>query len=226
MKLTGQHLSNLRGIINQYSRTQESYTDQFLYEVLCVARAEILRQQLVKFNHISEENLLRFCIELELVKAHDCNCVPAEIDCLVLRTKYKLPTALTSRNHSKIWASTLDGRQIAIVTDQEWLMYSTENTFGELFGSIINGYLYLWNLHKKIKVLQVSGYWSDLMALQNIPNCDPNNPQNTCFDPLVQPFPLQEEYAHATYLKAFQLLNIPLQVPQDLTNDSNPIIKI
>lgn len=213
-------------MLKAYSRTEESYTDQFLYEILCSARAEILRQQLVKFNHISEENIFRFCLELELTKAHDCNCVPDNIDCLVLKSKYKIPTALTSRNKTHLNIALLNGQQVTLVTEQEWIMYSMGSTFGELFGSIINGYLYIWNASKKLKIVQVSGIFSDILELQNIPNCDGTLNQPTCYNPLTQPYPLQDEYTYATYSKAFQLLNIPMAIQQDLTNDSSNTIKI
>jgi hypothetical protein len=226
MKTTGQHISNLRGLIKNYSRTPEPYTDQFLYEVLCISRAEILKQKLDKFNHLSEENLIRFCMELELIKAHDCNCVPTAIDCLVLRSKYKLPTAITSRNKSRMYIATLDGKEINIMSEKKWRLISDNDVFGELTGSLVNGYLYIWNLNKKIKVLQVAGYWSDLSYLQTIPNCDPNTPTLTCYDPLATPFPLQDEYAQAVYRRSIELLNIPMQAQQDLTNDSNELIKV
>lgn len=225
MKSVGQHISNIRGLLKNYSRTPEPYTDQFLYEVLCISRAEILKQKFDKFNHVSEDNLIRFCIELELTKAHDCNCVPTNIDCSVLRTKYKLPTVITSRNKSKIYAATLDGREINLMTEKQWLLQKLSDfKTNELTGSLINGYLYLWNLNLKTKVLQVSGYWSDLTALSMIPNCD--GVTTICFDPLTQSFPLQDEYAAPVYQKAIQLLSVPNQIPQDTTNDSNELIKI
>ena len=60
----GQHISNIRGLLKAYSRTEE-YPDQLLYEMLKSARGTLLRQLTKQFNHVSEWNYQSYTIEMQ-----------------------------------------------------------------------------------------------------------------------------------------------------------------
>lgn len=217
MATIGQHISNIRGILMSYSRTPESHTDQFLYEILSGARAEIVKNKLRQENKLSESFYQRFCMQLEVVSAEDCSCVPDEIACKVLRTKYKLPQVFTKRNTDVIQVFLLNGKQISILPISRW-RYNKKST--EYIASFINGYLYFWNLPLHIKVIEIVAAFVNPTDLEDIQSCDPlGNNEHSCFSILTSEFPLEEEYKIATYKRALELLGI--QVNQDLTNDSN-----
>lgn len=223
----GQHISNLRGLIKQFSRTSEPYTDQFLYEVLSICRASVLEQKLKKFYNVDSSNIITFCMALELSKSHNCDCVPAALDCLVLKSKYKIPKVISSRNKSKLWVKTIGGKIINLIDERGWLRRKDVDTT-QYYGSIINDYLYIWNAPQQLKVVEISGIFSDPTELVDIPNCNPvtGTPTGLCFDILSSEYPLQLEYSLAVYQECLKLLQIPLQIQTDITNDGNDTIKI
>lgn len=225
MQTIGQHLSNIRGLIKAYGRNQEGYTDEGLYNLFSVSRNEILSNQLKKFHALSEQNWYQICMSLEVSKSHNCACVPDYLECKVLKSKYKLPSTLTGRNNSKIKVRTIGGKVVNIVTEDEWYRKKdTETT--NYYGTIVNSYLVIWNAPLALKLVLISGIWSDVTALSIIPNCGDDQDDGTCYDPLTTLYPLQEELTKAVYELVLKMLSISTQIPQDQTNDSNEFIKM
>lgn len=225
MKTIGEHISNIRGLIKVYGRTQEGYTDEGLYSLFSVSRAEILKNELKKFMAISEQNWYQICMGLEISKSHNCDCVPDHLECKVLVSKYNIPPVLVGRNMSKIKIRTISGKNINIVSEDEW--FRKKDKTKELHGSIVNSKLVIWNAPLNLRVVLISGLWSNVLDLQTVYNCSESGQvTNVCFDPLTSTFPLQEEYVRQAYKMTLDLLNAPLQLPQDQTNDSNEFVKL
>lgn len=226
MKTIGQHISNIRGLMKLYSRNQEGYTDEGLYSLFSISRAEILANQLKKFMALSEQNWTSFCMALEISKSHNCDCVPDHLECKVLKSKYNIPAVLVGRNNSKIKIRTIGGKTINLVTEDEWFRKKLQDTTN-YYGSIVNNRLIIWNAPLSLKVILISAMLYDPMDASTIPNCDPNGtPVGVCFDPLTMMYPLQEEYTRAAYEMTLNLLGKSIQIPQDQTNDSNEFIKM
>ena len=226
MKTIGQHLSNIRALIKAYSRTPEGYTDESLYSLFVVSRAEVLKQKLEKLSFISEQNWMQVCLQLESSKWHNCDCVPDNLECKILKTVYLIPAVLTGMNNSKLKISTISGKQINLISEDSWFRKKDRNPT-DYYGSIVNGYLVLWNVPASLKVILVSGIWSDVTQLSTIPNCSVDGePMGVCFDTMTTLFPLEDEYARVAYELTLKLLNVPMQIPQDQTNDSNEFSKM
>ena len=226
MKKIGDYISTLRALINKYSRTQEGYTDENLYNLFSDCRAMVLKRQFEKLAFISNFNWQSFCLSLEISKAHNCDCVPDELDCKVLKSKYKIPTVIDGMNVSKLKVYTISGKQVNLLTEDAWSRKKLKAPT-DYYGSIINGYLVLWNVPLKLKVITISGVWANPLDLQNIPNCDSDgNESGVCYNPLEMDFPMQQEMAVPVYMEVLKLLNIPMQTIPDLTNDSNEFSKI
>lgn len=207
-------------MINIHGRDNKPYTDQFLYEVLVVCKNTILKQKLDRFHSISSSNWITFCMLLENSKSHNCDCVPTSLDCLVVKSKYKIPDYLQSRNKSQIKIKTIGGKRINLVTEETWLLRKHLNS-SEYYGSIINNYLYIWNAPLTLKVVEISGIWIDPTALQDIPNCSTTGiPEGTCFD-LTKEFPLEGDLFQPVYLECMKFLQIPMTVISNQTNNSN-----
>lgn len=225
MKSISTHTSILRGLIKEYSRTTEVHTDQFLYELLSISRAEVIKQRLDQFKTISTDNFIRVCFQLEVTKSHNCSCVPDYLNCKVLRTIYKVPSVISARNKSKIELFLLDGTNINLVTEKEWLRIK-HNEFKSKFyyASQVNGYIYFWNLPLNLKVVEIYGLWSNVSDLADIP-CNDDSGSTTCYNVIDSDFPVDEELSHIMYKKAIELLQIPMQVVQDKTNDNNESIR-
>ena len=223
MKTIGEHISNIRMLIRQYGRTPEGYTDEGLYSLFSVCRATILKQQFQKLNYIPDDNWLSFCMSLEKDKWHNCNCVPDSLNCIVLKSKYPIPPVISGVNTSKIRISTLGGKQINLLSEDDWRRKKERNP-SDYYGSIINSYLILWNVPLTLRVVNITGVLADPLDLQDVPNCDEDgNTNGLCFDPLITDYPLQEEFVKPAYDLVLQLLGISLQIKQDTTNNSNGI---
>ncbi len=92
--------------------------------------------------------------------------------------------------------------------------------------SNVNGYYYLWNVPLNLKLIEISGVFNNPFDLATIKGCDTNgNNPNPCFT-LDSMFPLDDFLVDDAYRRAMGLLQIPMSVQQDLTNDSNNVIKI
>lgn len=220
MSKISQHISNIRSLINSHNRDNKPYTDQFLYEVLVVCRNTILKQKLDRFHAISESNWISFCMAMEPSKSHNCDCVPASLDCLVLKSKWKIPDYLQSRNKSQIKIKTVGGKIIHLISETAWMLRKNLSTT-EYYGSIINGYLFVWNAPLTLKVIEISGVWANPIDLQEIPNCNTQGEvEGTCFD-LDKSFPLQTDLASTVYLECLKFLQIAISIPLNSTNNSN-----
>ena len=226
MKTIGQHVSNIRALIKRYSRTEEGYTDETLYNLFSISANEVRRQQLLRFQPLIDDNWYKVCMKLQVSKSHNCDCVPEDLDCKILKSNYKIPSTLIGRNIPKIKISTIGGKQINILSEEDWHRRKDLETT-DYFGSIINSYLVIWNAPLILKVVQINGLWNDVLELSNIPNCSSNGEEEgVCFDPLTTEYPLPDDLAGAAYSLLLKKLQIPEQILQDQTNDSNESIKM
>lgn len=214
MSNIGKHISNIRGMLNLYNRTEESITDEFIYNLLSSARTSILIQD-QKANKISSQNYSSFCIPLIQSKGELCECIPDSVSCKVLRSKNKIPKPITSRTGDSIKVSLLSGKQISLVDITRWQYLKKETT--DYVFSIINDYIYLWNLPLNIKVVNVYGLFTDVLN-----TCDSEG--NDC-NFLETDFPFTGDET-ILYKKTLELLQFSTQQIQDITNDSNTLVKI
>ena len=101
------HIAVLRGLIRQYSETETPFSDEYLYQIFNAAALRLIRQKLDRNMKLSAWNDKMFCIALEAATIHDCDCLPS---CTVLKSKYKIPKPMTTRNRDMIKVHTLDHR--------------------------------------------------------------------------------------------------------------------
>lgn len=226
MSTIGQHISNIRGLIKEYGRTTESYTDQFLYELLKGARSKVIEKVSKSFNHVSEWNWNTYVIQVQKATPAELECVPSYLldeDCHVLKSVCKIPRALKGRNKSLFNASTISGLPIEIYNEQEWDIYKRDKIKSKLLSaSIINGHLYIWN-NSKLKFVKVHGVFEDPTEWADCPMCNPSNntiSTDSCFNIKTDEFSLDEDYKIDAYKIVLELLQIPLSLPQDESNDS------
>lgn len=226
MATIGQHISNIRGLIKVYSRTQENYTDQAIYELLKSARALLIKQVAKQYNYISDWNWETYTIALQVSDPPNWDCVPTYLkkNCKILKSTHKIPQPLKSRNHSLIEVNTLGGQNIDLYTEKEQTVFKDDPIRSKsIMGSIINSYLYIWN-NPDLLFAKVSGVWEDPSDWAEIPDCTGTTP--TCFDVYTDNFSLDEDLKDAAYDIVLKKLNLPLQMIQDITNNSNEQSKI
>ena len=156
-----EHIYKLRTFIKQHS-DDTIYSDEFLYSLLRDSRNTLLERENKKFTKDSEFHKQTICMPLEIDTYNDCECLPFEVKCKVLKSKYKLPKVLTGRNKELLRILTFDGSsQIPFVlsTDLKNLKYTKTKKKGIKYG-ITNSYLVVFNT-LQLKGILIEGIFED-----------------------------------------------------------------
>jgi len=210
-------LSTIRLTIKEIT-DDSKYTDSYLWSLVVQARATVLGNNIKGKSFISSWSSHRFCIELELVKAEDCSCIP-DNSCKVLRSKYKIPRPLIGRYRDAMQVKLLDGRLLGMIEQYQLKSDSLDPIKGEaLRYSIINQYLYLWR-SKTLKCIYVDGIWENILDWQDIQS------QEYCNDIYdIESGIGQSEITGIMQIMA-TLLQLPLSRKDDDSDDRNSEIR-
>ena len=104
-------VSTFRTLLKE--RTDDSpYTDQELYILLNSAANRLKTEVLDKKHKLGPKNYIRICAPLEKVEFADCGCIPSELQCKVLRSKFEIPASLVARSAWTYKITNIHGEQI------------------------------------------------------------------------------------------------------------------
>lgn len=208
------------------SRVDDSnFSDQYFYDLIKGYRATLLKRRAEKYRALSRFNYQKFCVPLETVSESDCvdcNDCAKNLNCNILRSTKKLPTALNSRNTDVIKVRTIGGDQLSSVSDfseYKSLQYSKTRKNKKVY-SIVNGYLEVYNTDL-LRFVIVEGVLEDPTALVDWNTCGSSN-TDTCYDIQQDDFPLEESMFPIIKDMIFKELNLTIQLPEDERNDSRP----
>lgn len=220
-----QHISAIRNLIKQYA-DDSNYENEFLFVLLNNANATWLRRKLDNNEKVNDWNWPSYCIELEAGLSHDCDCVP--VGCKVLKSKYKIPKPLLSRNRLMIKVYTIDGKEIENTTEEKIKVSKyDEIKKKQLAYSVNNQKLIIWNGNPELivpRAVIIKSLSVDPTEWGTVESCNPNSGNPTgdvCFDIDTSEYPMDEEYATLVYDTVLKQLNITLQIPEDKTNNNN-----
>lgn len=210
-------LSTIRVTIKEIT-DDSKYTDSYLWSLVVQARATVLGNNIRGKSFISSWSSNRFCIELELVKAEDCSCIP-DNSCKVLRSKYKIPRPLIGRYRNAMQVKLLDGKLLGMIEEYQLKSDALDPIKGQsLRYSIINQYLYLWR-SRTLKCIYVDGIWENILEWQDIQS------QEDCNDIYeIESGIGQSEVTGIMQIMA-TLLQLPLSRKDDDSDDRNPEIR-
>jgi hypothetical protein len=138
-------------------------------------RALLIRRDQERNTHLPEQFMQSFCMEMEKVNASECCDV--EIDCIIMRSKKKLPSPIRLKNGSPLtYVGTLDNLKSYAPMSVGELPFIGHSTFtGKVARYFVqNDYLYIVNA-KPIKVV-VKGIFEDPRDLKDF-DCD-----GDCYD--------------------------------------------
>lgn len=226
MTTINQYISDMRQIIKRVGRSDDVYTDSFLYSLLNGARNILFEQQSNNLDLLSEWDWQQFPLKLVKDKSHLVGCV--NVGCDIMRSEYKVPRPLASNAKNLIDVTTFDYATIQLDTEQTY----SNNKYDDIkskqpMASIINNYLVVWN-RPQLKYVMVNGIWENILDWSTIPQCDNNGNYtlSTCFDALNSEFKISEKLKIAVYqLVLDKLLGRTLNITKDMTNDTNADIK-
>ena len=216
-----EHIYKLRTLIKQHS-DDSIYSDEFLYSLLKDARNTLIERDSKKFSKDSEFHKQTICMPLIIDSYNDCECLPYEVKCKVLKSKFALPKVITGRNKEMMKVLTIDGyNQISFVlsTDLKNFKYSKTKKKGIKYG-ISNKYLIIFNT-LQLKNVLIEGIFEDPLELSKITFCNEEGNEETCYDLNESDFPIKGSLVYPMYQICFDMLKIPLQLKEDDTNNAN-----
>lgn len=226
MSTIGIHVATIRSLISEHS-DDSKFSDEFLFELFKNAAKRLQYQKAKRWEFLSEWNRKRYCVKLEKAKSHNCECVA--VGCDILRTVVEIPKAITGRNFDLIKVYDLNGNKIDQVLPQEQIdnlndpngVNQKRTTF-----SLVNRKIVIWN-NLELKAIEVEQISDDETEWAGITMCDKdgNETEESCFDILNDNYPIDSELVDPAYRMVLELLNLPLQLQEDKTNDANEAIR-
>lgn len=221
------HISVMRDYIREWS-DDSTYSDAFLYQIIKSAKNQLQYRKARQWYYLSDLNYQRYCVSLEEGVSHNCDCVA--VGCKVLKTEVEIPRPLSGRNRDIISVFTLGGKKLPHYLEEELEEMAFDDIKkGKPSFSIIGRKIVIFNAPKKWKAVQVEGIFEDPTQWAGITLCDKETGEDTgisCFKVLEDEFPIDSELELPMYQMALQLLQIPLQILEDRTNDSSADIKV
>lgn len=216
-------ISRLRVILkNGIASDDNTLSSRFLYSILKTLRAKRIRQKLDSYFYLSPFYYSTIdCVPLELGHFTDCPCFTN--DCFILRSKYKIPKVMSTRNKLAIKSvNTLTGKIISesSPTKEEYKKY-TRTKKDELAYFIHNNYLFIKG-STTLKVISITAIFENPLDLASINACDTEgNELGPCYDPTTQDFPIDEDlFDDVENMALEKLVKTMLKMPEDNENNS------
>lgn len=200
-------------------------SNRHIYHKLCTVRSRLIYQKLNKKQSPTQwAYQILPCVELIQVPKHECPCVP-ENNCLVLRSKYKIPKPINSLSTDSINSVTsIDGSISFDRGNFETQKYDKGNKYTSSKPKYYFSNEYLYITHNKVlEAVRVPGIFDDPVAAANFPSyCEEDIcPECNCKSALDSNFYIDSELLDVVVeLTAEELLAKFLQSREDLTNDA------
>lgn len=217
-------IDKVRELIRQTS-DDSVYADEFLYSILLDHRNLLLYRELNKNKYISKFLYKTICMPLIESNQIPCDCLPDGLGCTVLRSKYKIPKPLRSQSYLLLKVLTLDGNHefgYQEIRVGKYNKYKRTNSL-KAYYTIYNEYLYIIGYpNNRLKAVLVEMILEDPSQADSISLCDENgnDQEETCFDPLFDTFQIDAHLVAPMIEMTLKTLTIPLQLPEDTSNDS------
>lgn len=212
-------LSTFRDMLEEVTDDSD-FTDSFIYDIWNKARVKVLRNEISKSGLLSPWNTMRFCVDLEVVKSHNCECVTG-VGCDVLQTIHTIPNPVADRYVGAIEVKTIYGDRIgysdepSVKTDQRDPVKA-----GRRRWSLYNKKIIIWNDPELIlPSIQINGTWEDILDWDDIQTCPE---EESCPDIMDKDLGINENHAYSILQLAIQLVQPKLQIIDDWTQDRNP----
>lgn len=216
-------ISRLRVILkNGIASDDNMLSSRFVYSILKTLRTKRIRQKLDSYFYLSPFYYSTIdCLPLELGHFADCPCFTN--DCFILRSKYKIPKIMSTRNKLAIKAvNTINGKIISesSPTKEEYKKY-TKTKKDELAYFIHNNYLFIKG-STTLKVVSITAIFENPLDLTTINACDPNgNELGPCYDPTTQDFPIDEDlFDDVENMALDKLVKTMMRMPEDNENNA------
>jgi len=217
-----EHVYAIQNLLNAGSPSDDNrYPNRLVYHFLKVARARLVKQKADSHRFIAEDNYQSLCMPLIKTTFHDCDCVPSS-DCLILRSKYKIPKQLMPYFGSALQVYYFDGKSIGRIAtpSASKLEYSlVENPVTFFFH---DGYIFITGT-LTLKAVQIYGVFEDVDNLSQYTICDESGDDTsvTCYNPEEDIFPMDGDLVWPAYKMVLEILaQSRMQMPEDNENNA------
>lgn len=222
---TGELIQRIQSLYSKGVQSDDSrLTPRHIYSKLLTARQNLIYQKNqsgAKINPWNYQTLT--CVELINVPTHECSCLP-ELDCGILRTKYKLPKPITLLGSLQIHlVATVDGSIVYEHTSRKKQRWNKGNKYKSKKPQwyLQNEYLYV-NDKDASNVILIEGIFEDPWEAKKFPNaCGGSSDTTFCESPFDQEFPIDSDLIEPMVQMAVQeLIQLFSQNTEDQTNNS------
>lgn len=197
-------------------------SSRHIYSKLKSAKALIIKRELDKNRKVSDFNFDYLeCIELQKAQPYECPCAPPQ-GCEILRTKCKLPDAVTYRTGGFIQSvSSIDGSIVFNKTTWEHKQYRQFNRYvkpdNDYF--IKDGYLYITS-NKNLQAITIKGLFMDELSDSCKKCCE--DQETNCVSLLDRRFNIEPDLIDVVVeLTVNEIVNPFTKLKQDEENDGS-----
>ena len=194
------------------------YPIKLIEQYMNINRTLLTKRKADKGQLLSDSSFITFCLELEPARFHDCNCVPFEHDCLILKSKTPIPPSVSDRNKELIEVRLIDGTKVdetsySIFKESEHSLTGKDNITWFKF----NGYIYITNtLDLKVVLIRLAP--EDPSQVANFKSCNTNT---SCYTDDSQ-YPIDSDLVMPMYQMTIEQLTIMTRLSQDDENNTRP----
>ena len=196
-------------------------SSRHIYHIGKTLRTKLFRQQINAKQKVSQWNYQSLnCIKMVEVQEAQCPCVKP-VGCKIYRSKYKIPSLITSKNKHAIQSLTSIENSLEF---NETTLLAKKYSKGRKYTSskpeffIDEDYIYL-TTKKAPKIVSLIALFEDPIEAQDfIQLCEGENPD--CRSYLDYDFPISGQDLDVLVQLTFKELNIFLQIKEDTKNDS------
>ena len=214
-----QHVYAISNILNQGPRSDDSrISNRLIAHFLNMSRGLLLKRRMDRKHSMSDANYLTYCDTLVPSKFFDCDCVPEEFNCLILRSTKVIPDYISSQDGVSIEVrNPFSGELIdyASLSSSKLAKHSlTSSNTPTWF--IHNKHLYITHTLTLDKVI-IRLIPEDPEALKKYQSCEGSS---ICYDPEDDNYPIDTDLVQPMYNLTLEMLAKSYQFSQDDENNT------
>lgn len=216
-----EHIYAIQNIINKGPKSDDSrFSNALILHYMDVARLLLVKRKLDNRKFNNPANYQTLCIPLCEDTWYDC-CNMPDLGCPILKSKFEIPKALTTRTSLYLKVMKASGEEIGYSDQVAYRerQYSVTKK-GKPAWFISNNYLYVAGIENNfLAAVFAKAMFENPLEVEELQRCDSDeNPD--CTDPLDRDYPIDGELIDPMYKMVLQFLGISMKYPEDNINNA------
>ncbi len=215
------HIDYIRRRLRENS--DDSYfKDEEIYKSLLDARSLVLSRRYKKGKEVPEHMYQTICMLLCEDTFHDCDCVPDDLGCKVLKTVEEVPKAIFNGIQELSRVATLGGEEVAPSTEAKARYRKYKKTrVNSLYYIRVNNRLSIMNSpNNRLRAIKITAVFEDPVAAFGITTCTENE---NCIEVTGTGFGTEMSDNIDIYQIVLESLNATQKLPDDLSNNAQSV---